>query len=238
MSESVFVGLIVGTSQQVAIKRETRDIEDLMLRQIIDKNMILNLLLSGSRSEGFRHEGSDVDIMVSSNVCQVIMDVSMIQFYRTSGTVLFLSDSTKSPPGFTLLQVLTPNKNILHLDDFGFFARMHEKFYLTCSGFKKWFCLELPDLVTIHGPCAAGFIDGYDIDIAVCLACDSWPSSASSWIDRCDSWPDSRVVNDIVRNGCHFVAIGRPSGQYEHIEWRISFSRAEQKCVYAMNHTQ
>lgn len=115
---------------------------------------------------------------------------------------------------------------------------MNEKFYLTCSGFKKWFCLELPDLVTIHGPCAAGFIDGYDIDIAVCLACDSWPSSASSWIDRCDSWPDSRVVNDIVRNGCHFVAIGHPSGQYEHIEWRISFSRAEQKCVYAMNHTQ
>lgn len=82
------------------------------------------------------------------------------------------------------------------------------------------------------------FFYGYDFDIAVCLACDSWPSSASSWIDRCHSWPDSRVVNDIVRNGCHFLAIGRPSGQYEHIEWRISFSRAEQKCVYAMNHTQ
>lgn len=87
MSKSVFGGQIVGTSQQVAIKRETTDIEDLVLRQIIDKNMVLNLLLSGSRNEGFRLEGSDVDIMVCSNVCQVIMDVSMIQFYRTSGIV-------------------------------------------------------------------------------------------------------------------------------------------------------
>lgn len=128
MSKSVFGGQIVGTSQQVAIKRETTDIEDLVLRQIIDKNMVLNLLLSGSRNEGFRLEGSDVDVMVCSNVCQVIMDVSMIQFYRTSGTVLFLSDSTKSPPGFILLQVLTPNKNMLDLDNFGFFARMNEKF--------------------------------------------------------------------------------------------------------------
>lgn len=72
----------------------------------------------------------------------------------------------------------------------------------------------------------------------MCLVSDFWPPSASSWINRCRSWPEPQVVNDIVRNGCHFVAIGHPLGLYENEEWRISFSKAEQKCVYAMSHCQ
>lgn len=51
-----------------------------------------------------------------------------------------------------------------------------------------------------------------------CFACDFWPSSASSWIDRCHSWPGPEVVNDIIRGGCHFVAIGHPLGLHANIE--------------------
>ena len=74
----------------------------------------------------------------------------------------------------------------------------------------------------------------------MCFACDIWPSSASSWIDRCRFWPEKEVVSTIVSDGCHFVPIGNPQGleAYKNKEWRISFSLAEQKLVYTMNHCQ
>ena len=67
---------------------------------------------------------------------------------------------------------------------------------------------------------------------------DFWPPSASSWTERYHSWPPSHVVDDITRSGCHFVAIGHKLGKHSNNEWRISFSQAEQKLVYCMNHTQ
>ncbi|XP_062571100.1 uncharacterized protein LOC134233126 [Saccostrea cucullata] len=48
----------------------------------------------------------------------------------------------------------------------------------------------------------------------------------------------SYIVDDGVRNGCHFVAIGHKLGKHADKEWRISFSLAEQKLVYSMNHCQ
>ena len=46
------------------------------------------------------------------------------------------------------------------------------------------------------------------------------------------------VVNDIVRSGCHFLPIGNKYGDHGDNEWRVSFSQAEQKLLYIMNHTQ
>ena len=91
----------------------------------------------------------------------------------------------------------------------------------------------------IHGPCSSGrHNDVLDYDRAFCFVSDFWPPSASSWTDRCHSWPPSDVVEDITRSGSHFVAIGHTLGKHSNSEWRISFSQAEQKLVYCMNHTQ
>ena len=45
-------------------------------------------------------------------------------------------------------------------------------------------------------------------------------------------------MDDIIKSGCHFVAIGHKLGKYVDDEWRISFSIAETKLVHSMNHTQ
>lgn len=57
MSESVFVGLcrIVGTTEQVAIRRETVDIMEMMLRQTTKYEY--HMMTSGSWREGFRLKG-------------------------------------------------------------------------------------------------------------------------------------------------------------------------------------
>uniref|UniRef100_K1QRQ9 Uncharacterized protein n=1 Tax=Magallana gigas TaxID=29159 RepID=K1QRQ9_MAGGI len=108
VSESVFLGMceIVGTSQQVAIRRETMDINEVLVRphyRVIE-------MMSGSRKEGFRLKGSDVDTMFWLNSHRVIMAKSQSEYYNTANITLILSDSSKSPPGFTLLQLLKPTK--------------------------------------------------------------------------------------------------------------------------------
>ena len=90
----------------------------------------------------------------------------------------------------------------------------------------------------MHGPCSSGRDRTLEYDNAHCFASEFWPPSASSWKDRCHSWPPPHVVDDIIRSGCHFVAIGHTLGQHAVNEWRISFSQAEQTLVYAKNHTQ
>nr|XP_034311421.1 uncharacterized protein LOC117684252 [Crassostrea gigas] len=250
MSESVFVGLceIVGTSQEVEFRREVADIKEIVTRVIMKKmgrqGILGTWMVSGSNREGFRLKGSDIDVMFWINNYRVIMDMSQSVYYNTANTALILSDSSESPPGFTLLQVINPTTDEFVMDVALTGVRMNDKFYISSSLYRQLYCSALLPNFTEHGPCGSGIVGGniigdrLEYDIAFCYICNFWPPSASSWIDRCHSWPAPEVVDDIVRNGCHFVAIGHPLGPHEKEEWRFSFSQAEQKCVCAMNHSQ
>ncbi|XP_062571994.1 uncharacterized protein LOC134233954, partial [Saccostrea cucullata] len=236
ISESVFVGLchIVGTSQLVAMRRDVMDIREMVGNQA---KTIGSSMLSGSYREGFRLEGSDVDVMYWLNNHSVIWDLSQSQYYKTHRQTLILCDCSDSPPGFTLLYLLSPSRDRqIH----GACVRMYNRYYLSSSEFRQIciFAFQKSDNTTPHGPCASVTSGGREFDHALCFVSDFWPPSASSWIDRCHSWPQPHVVNDIVKNGCHFVAIGHPLGNHEDLEWRISFSLAERKLVYVMNHCQ
>lgn len=109
MSESVFVVLcdIVGTSQQVAFRREMEDITEMVETRVTPDDGVIEMM-SGSMREGFRLEGSDIDYMLWPNNHRVIMDMSQSEYYNTTNTSLILSYSFESPPGFTLLLLLTP----------------------------------------------------------------------------------------------------------------------------------
>ncbi|XP_065924587.1 uncharacterized protein [Magallana gigas] len=237
MSKSVFVVLcqLVGTSQQVTMRREMIDIAEMIDRRITHQNTDM-LMLSGSYREGFRLKGSDIDTMIWPNSHRVIMDVSQSEYYNTANTALILSESSESPPGFILLQLLTPFASKTANSAC---VRMNGRPYISSSTYRELTLSILSDRnSTLHGPCSSGNIAGDEYDIAHCFVSDFWPPSVSLWTDRCHSWPNPQVVDDIVRNGCHFVAIGHPLGPHENEEWRISFSRAEYKLVSSMNHCQ
>ena len=53
---------IVGTSVQVAIRRETEDISEMVERRVAENDAVIEML-SGSQREGISLEGSDMDIM-------------------------------------------------------------------------------------------------------------------------------------------------------------------------------
>ncbi|XP_022305144.2 uncharacterized protein LOC111112110 [Crassostrea virginica] len=190
---------------------------------------------SGSRREGFRLEGSDYDYMYWWNNHQVIFDMFQSEHYYTEDKTLILSYSSESPPGFTLLELLTPTTNRKVQSAC---VPMNDRLYISSSLYRQQTQTHPFPGSIIHGPCESGEVEGIEYDFAGCFACDFWPPSASSWINRCHSWPDRGVVNEIVRNGCHFVPIGHHLGLHEQEEWRISFSLAEHKLVHSMNHCQ
>ncbi|XP_062598242.1 uncharacterized protein LOC134259661 [Saccostrea cucullata] len=233
ISESVFVGLCreLGTSQLVAMRRDLIDFWEMVENHVIASDEYYGLL-SGSYREGFRLKNSDVDFMYWPNNHRVICELSQSQYYNTHRQTLILCDCSNSPPGFTLLYLLSPSMNRKIQEAC---VRINTRYYVSSSKYRQ---ILLSASLHPHGPCVSGTIGPVEFDQASCFVSDFWPPSASSWIGRCHSWPQPHVVDDIVKNGCHFVAIGHKLGNHEDHEWRISFSQAEQKLVYVMNHCQ
>ncbi|XP_062620537.1 uncharacterized protein LOC134282103 isoform X2 [Saccostrea cucullata] len=223
ISESVFVGLChkLGTSELVAMSRDMMDLEDMVDNLIASDG--ISVMVSGSLREGLRLKGSDLDFMGWPNKHRVIWELSQSQYYNTHRQTLILCDCSDSPPGFTLLYLLSPNMN---RQVQGACVRMNKRLYISSSLYRQIMCSESIRKSTQHGPCASGKLGTLDIDTAYCFVSDFWPPPAYSWIDRCHSWPKPHVVDDIVKNGCHFVAIGHKLGRHEDYEWRVSFSLA------------
>ncbi|XP_078323250.1 uncharacterized protein LOC144622452 [Crassostrea virginica] len=241
ISESLYVGLCleVGTSRLVAIRRDVIDITELLRNKVTGTCNNVHRMLSGSQREGFRFEDSDFDFMIWPTDHPVLWDFSQAQFYNTHRDEMILCDSSESSPGFTLLwlPLEEASRNV-----FSACVRMHGALYISSAKYRESTCKLGNSNTTVHGPCSSG-TEGpmeyaTEYDHAHCFVSDFWPPSASSWRDRCHSWPSPCVVNDIIKSGCHFVAIGHKLGNNTDNEWRISFSQAEQKLVYAMNHTQ
>eukprot|EP00105_Crassostrea_gigas_P003149 XP_011415903.1 PREDICTED: uncharacterized protein LOC105319876 [Crassostrea gigas] len=234
MSESVYVWMCreIGTPQQVAARRDIVDIKELLSNQ---DEYLERSMMSGSMREGFRLRDSDLDTMYWPTNHRVIWDFSQSEYYNILRQALILCDSSESPAGFTLLWLPLECAGQRGLSSC---VRMNGGLYISSSKYREINRTSISPDDTVRGPCSSGRNGTVDYDVAYCFVSDFWPPSASSWIDRCHSWPPPHVVNDIVRNGCHFVAIGHKLGNNEDNEWRISFSRAEYKLVYSMNHTQ
>ncbi|XP_061168976.1 uncharacterized protein LOC133178249 [Saccostrea echinata] len=226
----------IGNSQQVAMRRETEDIHQKGRNSAL-ANRVVDILCSGSMSEGFRLKGSDFDYMVWPKKFKVIWELNQTQYYHRQ--TLIFANCTDSPPGFALLQLLTPN---VKRNFFSVCIRMNSGLYISSSKYKEIMCLYDKKCTGshryLHGPCISEVHIGQEFDVACCLFSDFWPPTAYLWIDRCHTWPRPLVVQEIVKGGCHFVAIGHKLGNHEDDEWRISFSLAEQKLVLEMNHTQ
>ena len=114
ISESVYVGLCleIGTLEQVAIRRDVTDINELLRKEA--EEMIV-WMQSGSKREGFRFKDSDMDYMYWFNNNRVIWDFSQAMLYNTHRYTLILCDISESPPGFTLLWLPLDRAGLLAL---------------------------------------------------------------------------------------------------------------------------
>ncbi|XP_060069225.1 uncharacterized protein LOC132549318 [Ylistrum balloti] len=94
-----------------------------------------------------------------------------------------------------------------------------------------------------HGPCIkfqfGGLEQIHEIDTLFSLKCD-WPVAADEWLTRrCEhQWPDLKTIEKIQSMGCSLVPIGHADSPEKHLEWRISFNKAERELVWSFNGTQ
>lgn len=236
MSRALYAGMClkIGTAQQIGFRREIADTDELLTNQA-DRSTAMKKVESGSHKEGFRLDGSDIDFMILLTEHRAVWDSSQFHVSDMLELALILCDNSESPPGYTLLRLPFEVASDVVLSAC---IRVNGNLYISSSNCRE--AMRPLSLLgsTIHGPCSNGILAGLEYDQAFCFVSEFWPPSASSWKDRCHSWPSPNVVREIVRNGCHFAAIGHKLGNLADHEWRISFSQAEHKLVYSMNHAQ
>jgi hypothetical protein len=244
LSEVMYVGLCwkIGTPTVVTIRREALDMAE-MIKTPLQIYRGMKVMMSGSYREGFRFESSDWDIMRWSCDQKLISDISQSSLYTAPRHTIILMDSTNTPPGFVRLQLLTPTSNrlispstVLHNDRVYISSLQYQQESVSFINNVSHIKTHAP-----HGPCATVTLESIELDKAFCLASIHWPAITRPWIDRCirHTWPSINVLTDILQRGCHCVPIGSTiMSQENELEWRLSFSLAEQKLIYAMNHTQ
>ncbi|XP_061182539.1 uncharacterized protein LOC133190872 [Saccostrea echinata] len=244
LSEVLYVGLCrkIGTPTEVAIRRDVMD-----MWEMIEKNKQIytgtTYMFTGSYREGFRFDSSDMDVMFWNHSHKMISKVSQFSIYDTSKHTIILMEDTDTPPGFVILQLLTQPKDtyitsaLVSLKGIGYLSNLlwRENNLQIIREYKGYHTVES------HGPCSTGCHGNIEIDLAFCLKSIHWTKITSTWIERSlnYNWPPAFVLNEILKNGYHCVPIGNNilSPFYE-LEWRLSFSQAEQKLVCTMNHTQ
>ena len=94
-----------------------------------------------------------------------------------------------------------------------------------------------------YGPCASGTILQTEFDFAFCLHSPLWPKQARRCKSRLYSsgWPSHDTLKQTTSKGCNVVPIGSKTPRFRaaaDLEWRISFSLAENSLIQAMNHHQ
>lgn len=242
LSTNVYEGLCgeLGTSTKVRFRREVIDTtEDLLsTSNVFFENRCYKSKLSGSFREGFRLKTSDIDTLVWCLSDKVVSNPSQICLYRNPHHTVLLMECDDLPPGFTRLKLVVPG-HVFHEISC---VEINDGLYVPNYSFTKNMVkiLESTDFnrTFYHGPAITMVSASLETDFVFCLKSDHWPDTAKPWIRRCQQsgWPVETVVSQIVNSGCHVVPIGSTSD--ENLEWRISFSNAEQMTVYSLNHCQ
>lgn len=237
LSTGMYVGLCgyIGTPAEITMRREVVDIDELLYNKKLNRRA----LVSGSFREGFRFKSSDKDFMTWKIMDKVITDLSQCVNYDLSKHSILLVEDIDTPPGFVRLELVsspteTINLSAIRIDHIRYFSSSIYKNLLVNSGYRMFH-------PTIHGPCLQSFAEYEEIDCAFCCHCIYWPRLTKNWTQRCIlyNWPPKTVFGEILNNGCHLVPVGSKTSSGENpLEWRLSFSHAEQKLVYSMNHTQ
>ncbi|XP_052717325.1 uncharacterized protein LOC128189667 [Crassostrea angulata] len=244
VSETLYVGLCgyIGSPTEVTARREVLDMEE-MMQKAAHRHTGMRDMTSGSYREGFRFNSSDRDTMLWSANHKVIADLLQFSVYDLSKHTIILMEDTCTPPGFVRLQLLTSARgsgiefvNVQSSDGMFLSSLRWRQIMLTnISGHKSF------NNTKRHGPCANGFIGDKENDYVLCFHSSYWSRLTCYWQKRCTlhNWPPNHVFNDILTKGCHFVPVGNKIEADENeLDWRLSFSQAEQKLVYSMNHTQ
>ncbi|KAK3101386.1 hypothetical protein FSP39_003168 [Pinctada imbricata] len=215
-----------------------KTVVELIFQNIAEKFFANLFVDSGSRAEGFDFQSSDFDIMC------VLKDVNVIQRAiqenMSESSMILSMETGNTRPGFVRLKALyypLQCSGIIGLRKLG------QEYYMSSNKL-----VELLSSVNNrngvsfrpHGPCISSTIEATDLDLAITLSSETWPMEAVGCVQRLlrRRWPSDDVITNMVSDGCLFVPVGCKMSPDADVEWRMSFSLAEERLVRFMNHTQ
>lgn len=100
-----------GTSKDIALRMDVMDINEILTGHAygFDKNKKYRYFqnLSGSTREGFNLKESDIDMMIWMDCLKVLWGFSQSKHYNLFDNYILSFDSSKSQPGYGLLEFLS-----------------------------------------------------------------------------------------------------------------------------------
>ncbi|KAK3086716.1 hypothetical protein FSP39_022406 [Pinctada imbricata] len=152
---------------------------------------------------------------------------------------IFILEFDRVYPGFGLVRCLKcdQNNDILYKS---LEWRGRDK-YVSSKSVRETFAVTKSSFV--HGPCQTSRFHGIEMDQVYALKCPIWPTQAQSFIKKSldRGWPSKDILTEICTDGCLLIPINSKQQQCSDstdLEWRISFSLAEKRLIFSMNHCQ
>ncbi|KAJ8313962.1 hypothetical protein KUTeg_008523 [Tegillarca granosa] len=228
------ISKIVGPVEWIKTRRSYWKISE-FITNVYDFGRII---YSGSRAEGLDLPGSDSDTMLVFTLLSVYPSNETLQYSADTDLILIL-DNVR--PGFALVKVhkVSPVVDVQISS-----VRMENgEVYLSSKLWREFFLYNCNirhpsrfDILYLHGPCSTMKIDGIEHD----FVCHTWPDVAVEWVNRRrkNNWPPNTLVQEVVESDCILIPVGAKQSSTENLEWRLSFSVAELKLIYSMNHIQ
>lgn len=98
-------------------------------------------------------------------------------------------------------------------------------------------------LVKINSPDCENHLPRYNLmefDIVGAFQYSTWPKVAEEWLERqrLHGWPSREIIETIKLGGCHIVGTSHPQSLRPDIEFRFSFSSAENVLSESLSHQQ
>jgi hypothetical protein len=244
-SELLYVNLReeFGCESIIQIRRAMYMLMDQVGNQMRSEDGLL-LYYVGSRAEGFRITGSDIDqMMVVKDIVVLNNTTEIISLsYAKSNKTFITMETQHTTPGYVRLILETDeSRTCKHIS-----SSCHNydgKLYISSTKYREYRMHSLGNNVEVHGPCTSIKYDLMDEDYAICLSCTSQPAAIQNWMMRCNEykWPDSVVLEQCISLGCQLAPVGSkvlPHEHLEHLEWRISFILMEKTILKSLSHSQ
>lgn len=215
----------------------------------------MECVVTGSTAEGFAIPNclaksspphvirfADVDMLIMAKSFHV-STVDLPSPNNTESKAYF--DSEGIHPGYTRLCLPT----FKNPDNAFIFDEVRKKYYFSSADCKERILkskidLEPSETAFIHGPALSiedssllslanwgDFNAGSSRDLVSAIKCDPWPKEASGWKQRAlkSAWLKDDFIENIIKDGCHVVAVPSKNSPKPDLEWRISFSASEGK---------
>lgn len=222
----------IGTKEQVYVRRRYVDVNEKILSHGCPP--FIRVIASGNMVDGISLPGSDMDYITAAN------DIPMSYDPENLNSDIII-DTENVKPGFVRLRCSDNERN--HRRFAKALTQTGNGLYLSSSLIRAQAIPLSQALIwdaISHEPCKTYEYLDTGSGRLHCLSCNEWPRVATEWKERRRNfgWPPHDLIEDIVRDGYLLVSIGDPTSNESHMQWRISFLRAEKKLVRSFNHTQ